>query len=82
MASLLFGENQLAVGEDVQHAASAQAQLDRFHSRLLFQFAFQAPGLAANVGSKKTALDLNFHALTLPQKTQTAEDAEDTEEPK
>jgi hypothetical protein len=26
-----------------------------------FQFALQAPGLMANVGSKKTAFDLDFH---------------------
>jgi hypothetical protein len=29
-----------------------------------FQFALQAPGLTANVGSKKTALDLDFHGFT------------------
>jgi hypothetical protein len=61
MARLLLGEDQLAVGKDIQHAASAQAQLYFFYSGLLFQFTFQAPGLMANVGSNKTALDLDFH---------------------
>ena len=61
MTGLLFGEHQLAVGEDVQHPAAAQAQLYLFNSGLLFQLAFQAPGLTANVSSKETALDVNFH---------------------
>ena len=58
---LLFGEDQFAIGKHVQHAAPAQAQLDFLHSGLLLQFALQAPGLTANVGSKKTALDVNSH---------------------
>ena len=61
MTGLLFGEHQLAVGEDVQHPAAAQAQLYLFNSGLLFQLAFQAPGLTANVGSNETALDLDSH---------------------
>jgi hypothetical protein len=61
VASLLFGEHQLAVGKYVQHTASAQAQLNLFYPWPIFQFTFQAPGLSANVGSKKTALNLNFH---------------------
>lgn len=61
MPRLLFGEDQLAVGKYVEHAAAAQTKLDSLHSGLLFQFAFQAPGLAANVGSEKTALNVNFH---------------------
>jgi hypothetical protein len=61
VSRLLFGEDQLAVGKHVQHPTAAQAQLYFLYSRLSFQFAFQAPGLMANVGSKKTAFDLDFH---------------------
>jgi hypothetical protein len=32
---------------------------------LLFQFAFQAPGPLANVGSKEAALDFDFHVKGL-----------------
>jgi len=56
---LFFGEDQFAIGKHVQHAAAAQVQLYFFNSGLLFQFAFQAPGLTANVGSKKAAFDLD-----------------------
>ena len=66
VTGLLFGEHQLAIGEYVQHAAASQAQLYLLDSGLLLQFAFQAPGLMANVGSKKTALDLDFHACPHP----------------
>jgi hypothetical protein len=66
MAGLLLGEDQLAVGEDVEDATAAEAELYFFHARLLLQFAFQAPGLMTNVGSKETAFDLDFHASTLP----------------
>ena len=66
MTSLLFGEHQLAVGEYVQHAAASQAQLHLLDSGLLLQFAFQAPGLMAYIGSKKTALDFQFHAFSSP----------------
>lgn len=65
MAGLLFGEYQFAVGKYVQHAAAAQAQLYLFHPGLLFQFALQAPGLMADIGSKKAALDLDFHGCTI-----------------
>lgn len=65
MAGLLLGKDELAVGEDIQHAASAQAQLYLVYSGLLFQFTFQAPGLMANIGSNKTALDLDFHVSTI-----------------
>jgi len=58
---LFFGEDQFAIGKHVQHAAPAQVQLYFFNSGLSFQFALQAPGLTANVGSKKTALDVNSH---------------------
>lgn len=58
---LPFGEDQFSVGKYVQHAAAAQVQLYFFNSGLLFQFALQAPGLTANVSSKKTALNVNFH---------------------
>jgi hypothetical protein len=61
VSRLLLGEHQFPVGKYIQHPASAQAQLDSFHSGLGFQFALQAPGLTANVGSKKTTLDLDFH---------------------
>ena len=61
MTSLLFGEHQLSVGEYVQHAAAAQAQLYFFDTGLLLQLPFQAPGLTANVGSYETALDFNVH---------------------
>jgi hypothetical protein len=61
VSGLLFGEHQLAIGKYIQHPAATQTQLYFFHSGLGFQFALQAPGLTANVGSKETALDLNFH---------------------
>ena len=64
MAGLLLGEDQLAVGKDVENAAATEAELYFFHARLLFQFALQAPGLMANVGSKETAFDVDFHAST------------------
>lgn len=63
---LPLGEHEFAVGEYVQHAAASQAQLYLFDSGLLLQFAFQAPGLMPNVGSKKTALDLDLHACPHP----------------
>ena len=66
MPRLLFGEYQLAVCEYVQHAAASQAKLYLLDSGLLLQFAFQAPGLMPNVGSKKTAFDLDFHACPHP----------------
>lgn len=65
MTSLFFGEHQLAVSENFQHSAAAQAQLYFFDSGLLFQLAFQAPGLTANVGSKETTLDINLHGCTI-----------------
>ncbi len=61
MPGLLLGEHQLPVSKHVEHAAAPQSQLNVLHSRLLFQFAFQAPGPLANIGSKETALDLNSH---------------------
>jgi hypothetical protein len=61
MPGLSFGEDQFAVGKYVQDAAAAQVQLYFVNSGLLFQFAFQAPSLTANVSSKKTALNVNFH---------------------
>jgi hypothetical protein len=64
VSGLFFGEHQLAIGKHVQHAAAAQAQFDLLYARLLFQFALQAPGLMANVGSKETALDLDFHSAS------------------
>ena len=61
---LLLGEDQLAVGKYVEHSAPTQAKLHLIHSWLLFQFAFQAPGQMANIGSKKTAFDLDLHIHT------------------
>jgi hypothetical protein len=61
VSGLLLRENQLPVGKHVQHPAATQTQLYFFHSRLSFQFAFQAPSLTANIGSKKAALNLDFH---------------------
>jgi hypothetical protein len=66
VAGLLLGKYQFAVGENVQHSAASQTQLNLLDSGLLLQFAFQAPGLMANVGSKKTALDLDVHAYPHP----------------
>ncbi len=66
MPGLFLGEHQLAVGEYVQHASASQAQLYLLDSRLLLQFAFQAPGLMAYIGSKKTALDFEFHVYPRP----------------
>jgi hypothetical protein len=65
MAGLLLGEDQLTIGKDVEDAAATEAELHFFHARLLLQFALQAPGLLANVGSKETAFDLDFHGSTL-----------------
>jgi hypothetical protein len=65
VAGLFFGKHQFAVGKYVQHAAASHPELYLFHSGLLFQFALQAPGLMANVGSKKAALDLDFHGCTI-----------------
>lgn len=65
MAGLLSGKHQLAVGKYVQHAAASHPELYFVHSGLLFQFALQAPGLMANVGSKKAALDFNFHGYPI-----------------
>ena len=61
VSRLLLREDQFAVGKYIQHTTAAQAQLYFFHSRLGFQLALQAPGLTANVGSKETTLNLDFH---------------------
>ena len=58
---LLLREHQFPVGKHVQNPAAAKPQLNLLHAGLGFQFALQAPGLTANVGSKKTALDFNLH---------------------
>jgi hypothetical protein len=61
VSRLFLREHQFPVGKYVQHSAPAQSQLHLFHAGLGFQFALQAPGLTANVSSKKTAFDLNLH---------------------
>jgi hypothetical protein len=61
---LFLRKHQFPVGKYVQHPAPTQAQLYFLHSGLGFQFALQAPGLTANVGSKETTLDFDFHGPT------------------
>lgn len=64
MTSLLVREDELAVGEHIEHAQTAHADFG-LNAELLFDEFFQAPGPSAMLRSYEAAFDLDIHAADI-----------------